>query len=83
MTSPDPLIIGRSLRLLRVRAGLRQEDVAIRAGTSSTYLSRLESGQRDIRVTTLLRILDALDADMHQLADAVAEVEKQDAPSKR
>lgn len=76
MTSPDQLIIGRALRVLRARAGLRQEDVASRAGTSSTYVSRLESGQRDIRLTTLLRLLDALGADLHQLADAIAEVEK-------
>jgi transcriptional regulator with XRE-family HTH domain len=40
-------------------------------GTSSTYLSRLEAGQRDIRLSTVLRLLDALDTDLRQLADAI------------
>ena len=40
-------------------------------GTSSTYLSRLEAGQRDIRLSTILRLLDALDADLREFAEAI------------
>jgi len=40
-------------------------------GTSSTYLSRLEARQRDIPLSTALRPLDAISADLHQLADAI------------
>jgi predicted transcriptional regulator len=40
-------------------------------GTSSTYLSRLEAGQRDIRLSTILRLLDAVHSDLRQLADAI------------
>lgn len=71
MTSPDQQAVGRALRELRKRAGLTQEQVAERMGTSSTYLSRLEAGQRDIRLSTILRLLDALNADLRQLADAL------------
>jgi HTH-type transcriptional regulator/antitoxin HipB len=71
MTSPDQQAVGRALRELRKRAGLTQEQVAERMGTSSTYLSRLEAGQRDIRLSTVLRLLDALGADLRQLADAI------------
>jgi HTH-type transcriptional regulator/antitoxin HipB len=71
MTSPDQQAVGRALRELRKRAGLTQEQVAARMGTSSTYLSRLEAGQRDIRFSTILRLLDAVGADLHQLADAI------------
>jgi predicted transcriptional regulator len=52
--------------------------MAARAETSNTYVSRLEIGQRDIRWSTVMRLLDALGADLYQLADAMAEVEKQD-----
>lgn len=71
MASPDQHAVGLALRELRKRAGLTQEQVAERMGTSSTYLSRLEAGQRDIRLSTILRLLDALGADLHQLADAI------------
>jgi HTH-type transcriptional regulator/antitoxin HipB len=71
MTSPDQQAVGRALRELRKRAGLTQEQVAERMGTSSTYLSRLEAGQRDIRLSTVLRLLDALGADLRQLADDI------------
>ena len=72
MASPDQRAVGQALRELRKRAGLTQEQVAERMGTSSTYLSRLEAGQRDIRFSTVLRLLDALNADLHQLADGMA-----------
>jgi HTH-type transcriptional regulator / antitoxin HipB len=72
MTSPDQQAVGRALRELRKRAGLTQEQVAERMGTSSTYLSRLEAGQRDIRLSTVLRLLDAIGADLRQLSDAIA-----------
>jgi transcriptional regulator with XRE-family HTH domain len=71
MTSPDQRAVGRALRELRKRAGLTQEQVAEQMGTSSTYLSRLEAGQRDIRLSTVLRLLDAVGTDLHQLADAL------------
>jgi transcriptional regulator with XRE-family HTH domain len=71
MTTHDQVILGRALRDLRARAGLTQADMAARAETSNTYVSRLEIGQRDIRWSTVMRLLDALDADLHQLADAI------------
>jgi transcriptional regulator with XRE-family HTH domain len=83
MTTSDQIILGRGLRDLRARAGLTQAELAVRAETSNTYVSRLEIGQRDIRWSTVMRLLDALDADLYQLADAIAEVETQAPPSKR
>jgi transcriptional regulator with XRE-family HTH domain len=71
MASLDQRVIGHTLRELRHQAGLTQEQVAKRMGTSATYLSRLEGGQRDIRLGTLLRLLDAVGADLYQFADAI------------
>lgn len=36
--------VGRSLRALRVRRGLRQQDVAERAGVSRSFVAKLEAG---------------------------------------
>ena len=79
----DHRILGRALRQLRDQAGLRQEELAARAGIGVTYVSQLENGHRGARWHTLRRLLRALGADLHQLADAVADIEKQDAASKR
>jgi transcriptional regulator with XRE-family HTH domain len=66
--------LGRALRELRRRAGLTQKELGLRAGANDTYLSQVETGQRDIRWSTVTRLLHALDA---TLADLAAEVERQ------
>jgi len=82
MKSQTSPVLGRALRALRNRAELTQAEVAANAGFDGPYLSRAESGERDLRWSTVLRLLDAIGADLHQLADALVEVEQQD-PSKR
>ena len=74
---PESQILGEALRLIRRRAGMRQEDVAIQAGTNAAALSHIESGERDARWSTITRLLPALQADVHDLANVIAEVERQ------
>jgi transcriptional regulator with XRE-family HTH domain len=71
MTSQASSTLGRSLRVLRKRAGLTQAQVAAKAGVDGPYLSRVESGERDLRWSTVLKLLDAIGADLRQLADAM------------
>jgi transcriptional regulator with XRE-family HTH domain len=61
----DDRLIGRTLRVLRRRLGLRQVDVAARAGVSQQLVSRVELG-RSSRLTarTLRRIFSVVDADV-------------------
>jgi predicted transcriptional regulator len=49
---------------LRGRVGLSQTEVAARMGTSQSAVARLESGDADVRLSTLERYAAALD---HQL----------------
>lgn len=65
------LTLGRALRQLRDQAGLKQADVSARADIGIAYVSQIERGRRGVRWHTLLQILAALDADLHQLADAI------------
>lgn len=46
---------------LRRSRGLSQTEVAARMGTSQSALARLESGQADLRLSTLARYARALD----------------------
>jgi transcriptional regulator with XRE-family HTH domain len=71
MVSPGQTDIGDALRILRARAGLTQEELAARADITAPYLSRVEGGWRDIRWSTLKRLLGALDANLPQLQDAL------------
>lgn len=50
----DPIRVARQLRALRIRRGLRQEDVARIAGVSRSVVSRLELGRIE---STSLRVL--------------------------
>jgi transcriptional regulator with XRE-family HTH domain len=61
-----------------MRASGTQKALAERAGTSEAYVSNIETGRRDARWSTLVRLLSALGADLHGLADAVGEVERED-----
>jgi transcriptional regulator with XRE-family HTH domain len=82
-SAEDYLALGHALRTLRDQGGLTQEQLAARVDVGATYISQIENGHRGVRWHTLLRCLSALGADLHQLADAIAEVEKQQRASKR
>jgi len=61
----DPLRIGRSLRAIRVRLGLRQADVALRADVSRSFISNLERGRsRSTDVGRIEAVCLALSADL-------------------
>lgn len=60
----DPAELIDRLSDLRRNRGLSQTEVAARMGTSQSALARLESGQADVRVSTLARYAAALDADI-------------------
>src|SRR5579884_1205667 len=53
--------VGRRIRAEREAGGYRLEDIAEAIGMSESNLSRIESGQRAIDVTTLMRIADVLE----------------------
>lgn len=54
----DNIPVGNMLKLAREKAGLTQTDVAINAGTTRNYISRIENGKSDIQVETLHKIVE-------------------------
>ena len=46
--------------VLRCKAGLTQEELALRVGTKKSYISRIENGKSDIMLNTLFRICSGL-----------------------
>lgn len=57
----DVKSLGRRLRKLREEKGWTQEELADRSGLTSVQVSRVERGVREIRLTTLLRLIAALE----------------------
>lgn len=59
----DDARIGRGLRVLRQRRGLRQSEIAVAAGVSQSTISDVESGRLSgLPIATLRRIFAAVDA---------------------
>ena len=50
--------IGQLLREARLEAGLTQEELAQRSGTTKNYISRIENDKSDIEFGTLLKIIE-------------------------
>lgn len=51
-------IIGEMLKEARRAANMTQDQLAEKAGTKKTYISRVENGKIDIQVSTLFRIIE-------------------------
>lgn len=55
---------------------MTQKQLAERSDTDDTYISRVENGRIDIGWSTLMRLLEALGSDLHQLAQAIKQQEQ-------
>ena len=51
---------GLDIKIMRLKAGLRQYDVAARVGTAPNRLSEIESGRREPSPELLRRILQVI-----------------------
>ncbi|MEX1141502.1 MAG: helix-turn-helix transcriptional regulator [Thermoleophilaceae bacterium] len=60
-----------NLRRLRQRRGMSQADLSRASGISASVLSRLESAEREPRLSTVFRIARVLDEDMGELLRGV------------
>ena len=49
--------LGVMLQELRKEKGLTQQELADKCGTTKTYISRIENDASDIRLSTLMRII--------------------------
>lgn len=60
--------VGRRLRSLRERRGLSQKDVAKSLGMKAPQLAKIESGEQDLRLSTLRSVLRILGATFNDIA---------------
>lgn len=52
------LKLGKLVREARLKSGLTQQDLALKSGTSRTYISRIENDRSDLEISTLRKIIE-------------------------
>jgi transcriptional regulator with XRE-family HTH domain len=62
---------GENVRAARSAKHWTQEDLAAKSGLAVVQISRIERGVREIRLTTLVRLLRALDVAPAELLDGL------------
>jgi len=50
--------IGFMLQQARIEKGLTQEDLAVKVGTSKSYISKIENSVKEVRISTLQKIIE-------------------------
>jgi transcriptional regulator with XRE-family HTH domain len=68
--SPEVMLLfnlGEVVRKRRLALNLSQEELASRAGVHRTYLSDIERGARNITITVLNRLAEALEVKVSRL----------------
>lgn len=63
---------GQNVRAARLARGWTQEELAERSGLAPVQISRIERGKREIRLSSLLRLMDALNASADTLLIGVS-----------
>jgi transcriptional regulator with XRE-family HTH domain len=61
------VLLGQAIRRRRREMDISQEELADRAGLNRTYITRVEGGERNLRLETVAQIAKALDITMARL----------------
>jgi transcriptional regulator with XRE-family HTH domain len=59
--------LGRRIRTLRLKRGWKQIDLAVHCGFSRIYISQVENGVKDMRISSLEVLASAFDLTIPQL----------------
>ncbi len=66
----DLRLIGKRIQDARIAAGLSQTELAARIGTATSHISRIETGKSDIKISSLIRIIEVLQVSADDLLQA-------------
>ncbi len=61
--------IGQSVRYLRLKQGISQEELAYKASLNMNSISTLERGLNNIKIKTLYKIAQALNVEVSEILD--------------
>ena len=61
--------VGNRIKELRNKLGISQEELGFRSGVHRTYIASLEVGKRNISISTLEKIVQALEVTFSEFFD--------------
>ena len=61
--------VGSRIKELRNKLGISQEELGFRSGVHRTYIASLEVGKRNISISTLEKIVKALEVSLSEFFD--------------
>lgn len=61
--------VGNRIKELRNKLGISQEELGFRSGVHRTYIASLEVGKRNISISTLEKIVKALEVSLSEFFD--------------
>ncbi len=67
MTDNIKTLFGKRVRQERLRKGLSQEELAVRAGLHRTYIGMIERAEKNITIVNIERIATALEMEIGEL----------------
>jgi len=67
---PELRLIGQRIQDARLAAGLSQTELAARIGTSTSHVSRIETGRSDLKITSFVKIIETLKVSADDLLQA-------------
>lgn len=56
--------IGALIKAARTDQKLTQDELAVRCGTNKSYISRIENNATDMRVSTLMKLIEGLNGEL-------------------
>ncbi|MBQ8168254.1 helix-turn-helix transcriptional regulator [bacterium] len=59
--------IGQSVRYIRLKKNISQEELAFRASLNMNSISTLERGLNNVKIKTLYKIAEALEVDVNEI----------------
>jgi len=57
-TGYEQFKLGAMIHEARLEKGLTQEELAVKCGTTKSYISRIENNLKEVRISTLQRIVE-------------------------
>jgi len=71
MSTGEIAVFAGNVAKARARARLSQAQVSARSGVHVTEVSRIERGQRDVRLSTLIRLAHGLEVEPGRLLERI------------
>ena len=66
--------LGFNIKSIRLKKGIRQNEIAYRCNFDKSSFNNIEHGKRNITILTLCKISDALDEPLENLLKGISEI---------